>query len=253
MIPVSVVIITKNEAHIIGETIQAVQDYTDDIIIVDSGSTDGTLQVVQSLGATLIKAKWEGFGPNKNKGIVEAKYNWIFSIDADEQPDSKLMKAVSKIDFSSSEIIYNIKFKTFLGEKLIRHGEWGKDAHIRLFNKTKIRWNAAEVHEQLIIPAGFEVQTLEGYILHYTMKDVAEYATKMTKYALLSAERYYKESKKAGWIKRNVSPRFAFAYNYFFRLGFLDGKEGYLIAKITMFYTYLKYMRLYELYKTKQK
>ena len=253
MIPVSVVIITKNEAHIIGETIQSVSSFTDDIIIVDSGSTDETQQMVHSCGATLIETNWEGFGPNKNKGIDKARYDWILSIDADEQPDSELIKAMYKINFSLAEIVYNINFKTFLGKKLIRYGEWGKDLHIRLFNKTKIRWNDAVVHEQLIIPASFKVQTLPGYILHYTMKDIAEYATKMTKYALLSADRYYKELKKAGWVKRNVSPRFAFVNNYFFKLGFLDGKEGYLIAKMTMFYTYIKYMRLFELHQTKQK
>jgi glycosyltransferase involved in cell wall biosynthesis len=88
MIPVSVVIITKNEAHIIGETIQSVAKFSDDIIIVDSGSTDGTQQVVQSSRATLIETNWEGFGPTKNKGIDKAKYDWILSIDADEQPDA---------------------------------------------------------------------------------------------------------------------------------------------------------------------
>jgi hypothetical protein len=109
------------------------------------------------------------------------------------------------------------------------------------------------VHEQLIIPHGFKVQTLQGCILHHTMKDIVEYATKTTEYALLGAERYYKESKKAGWVKRNVSPGFTFAYNYFFKLGFLDGKEGYLIAKMTAFYTYLKYARLHELHSTERK
>lgn len=248
---VSVVIIAKNEAHVLGETIRSVMNFSNDIIVVDSGSTDGSQQLAASLGATVLTTSWKGFGPTKNEGIEKAKHDWILSIDADEQPDESLLKSIRNITLPDANIVYNIRFKTYLGSKLIRYGEWGNDEHLRLFNKQKIRWNDAEVHEQLLIPAGFQVKTLEGFIHHFTMKDVAEYSTKMTKYALLSAERYFKQGKRSGWLKRNVSPRFSFISNYFFKLGFLDGKEGFLIAKMTMFYTYIKYMRLYEMQKTK--
>ena len=244
---ISVVLIAKNEAHIIGDTIRSVQSLTDDIIVVDSGSTDGTQQIVRTLKARLIEATWDGFGSNKNKGIDAAKYDWILSIDSDEMPDESLLKTLQSIDLNKPDVAYNIRFKTFLGSRLIRFGEWGKDAHVRFFNRQQVKWNNARVHEQLVLPTGTRVVTLDGYIMHYTMKDMADYATKMTKYALLNAERYYQQGKRAGWIKRRISPNFSFFQNYILKGGFLDGREGYLIARLTAYYTFLKYERLYEL------
>jgi glycosyltransferase involved in cell wall biosynthesis len=252
MTPISVVIIARNEAHIISKTLQSVHALTDDIVVVDSGSTDGTQQLCRDNKATVIETAWNGFGPNKNKGIAAATYDWILSIDSDEMPDEELLLSLRSIDFAETEAVYNIRFKTFLGNKLIRFGEWGKDAHIRLFNRTKVSWNNAAVHEQLIIPSSTSVKNLKGYILHYTMKDLADYATKMTSYALLNAEGNFQKGKKAGWVKRNLSHRFSFFRNYFLKLGFLDGVEGYWIARMTSYYTFLKYARLYELNRTKK-
>ncbi len=244
---ISVVLIAKNEAHIIADTIRSVQSLTDDIIVVDSGSTDGTQAIVQGLSATLIQSEWEGFGPTKNKGISAAKYNWILSIDADELADEALVKTLKKLELSRPENVYKIKFKTYLGNKLIRFGEWGKDAHIRLFNRNNVQWNNAKVHEQLVLPAGTVVLHVTGYLLHYSMKDMSDYSTKMTGYALLNAERYFYEGRNASWIKRYIAPSFSFVKHYLFQLGFLDGREGYIIAKMTCYYTFLKYARLHEL------
>jgi len=253
MVPISVVIIARNEAHIIGNTIQSVKTLTDDIVVVDSGSTDGTQHICMANNASVIQTTWDGFGPNKNKGIIAAKYDWILSIDADESPDKELLKSLAEVDFLNANSVYNIYFKTFLGKKLIRFGEWGKDDHIRLFNRTKVKWNNATVHEELIIPNDVQVEKLKGFIHHYTMKDLADYATKMTHYALLNAQGQFEKGKKAGWIKRNLSHKFSFFQNYFLKLGFLDGKEGYWIAMMTAHYTFLKYARLYELNQTKNR
>ncbi len=247
MIPISVVIIAKNEADIIRRTIESVRALTDDIVVVDSGSTDGTTEMVVATGATLIRSAWKGFGPTKNKGIAAARYDWILSIDADEQPDGALINALHQVDLTDTMVVYNLKFKTYLGSKLIRYGEWGTDSHIRLFNRRFTRWNEAGVHEQLVIPENTMKKNLEGFIHHFSMKDVADYATKMTQYALLNGEHYYQNGKKAGWIKRYLSPLFSFHRNYIFKLGFLDGREGYLIARVTAYYTMLKYARLDEL------
>ena len=244
---ISIVLIAKNEAHIIADTIRSVKSITDDIIVVDSGSTDRTVEIARSLHARVIETSWDGFGMNKNKGIEAAKYDWILSIDADEMPDEALLESLQEMDLSNVDYVYNINFKTFLGAKLIRYGEWGKDSHIRLFNRTKVKWNNAKVHEQLVLPPEIKVLPLNGYLLHYTMKDMADYATKMTGYALLNAERYYLQGKKSSWLKRNVAPTFSFFQHYVFKRGFLDGREGYLIARMTAWYTFLKYARLYEL------
>ncbi len=247
MIPVSVVIITRNEAHIISDTLASIASLTEDVVIVDSGSTDETTTLATAAGATILNTNWDGFGESKNKGIDAAKHDWILSIDADEQPDGQLINSLHAIDLTDSSVVYNIRFKTFLGKKEIRYGEWGNDSHIRFFNRTQIKWNNAKVHEKLVIPPGVKTKGIDGFIVHYTMKDIAEYATKMTGYALLNAEHYHRQGKKSNWIKTMVSPPFSFIKNYFFKLGFLDGREGFLIARITAFYTMLKYARLNEL------
>ena len=154
MIPVSIVIIARNEAAIIARTLQPLQFITDDVIVVDSGSTDGTQDIVRSYGFNLIETSWDGYGPNKNKGIDTAKYDWILSIDADEIPDKFLVAAMQHIDFNHTHQVFNIQFKTYYCNQLIRFGEWGTDAHIRLFNKTIVRWSEDAVHETLQLPLG---------------------------------------------------------------------------------------------------
>ncbi len=252
MSPVSVVIITRNEAHSIGSAIASVRSLSDDVVVVDSGSTDDTQKIVTDNNARIIETNWDGFGINKNKGIAAAKYDWILSIDADEMPDKELLNIISSLNLANTSTVYNIRFRTFLGKKLIRYGEWGNDSHIRLFNRKKVIWNNAEVHEQLVISDGISVKNIKGHIDHYTMKDLAEYANKMTHYALLNAKENFKKGRHSAWLQRNFSHRFSFIQNYFLKLGFLDGIEGYWIAKMTAHYTFLKYARLYELNEIKK-
>ena len=136
---VSVVIITKNEAHIIGTTLQSLQGITDDFIIVDSGSSDNTIEICKNFGAKIIETNWDGYGPNKNKGIDAAKYNWILNLDADEAIDTELKTAIQNLEFANENTVYNFKFKNFFCNKWIRFGEWAGDKHVRLFNRNKIK------------------------------------------------------------------------------------------------------------------
>jgi glycosyltransferase involved in cell wall biosynthesis len=245
----SVVIICKNEAHIIGRTLQSVLPLSDDIVVVDSGSTDGTQQIAADCGARVIAADWQGFGKNKNIGIDAAQHDWILSVDADEIVSSALQQAIAAEKLEDPEVVYNILFRNFIGNKGLRFGEWGSDHHIRIFNKTKVRWTDVPVHERLQLPPGARVKTLRGYIEHITMKDITEYAQKMVDYAQLNAEKYFQQGVKATWLKIYIAPSFSFIKHYFFKLGFLDGWEGYVSARMTAFYTFLKYCRLRELYR----
>src|SRR5882762_5142095 len=133
--PLSVVIITRNEAHIIGKTLQSLQGITDDYVIVDSGSTDDTVTICKNFGAKVIETTWDGYGPNKNKGIDAAKYNWILNLDADEAIDSELKNAIQQLELQDENTVYNFKFKNFFCNKWIRYGEWSGDKHIRMFNR----------------------------------------------------------------------------------------------------------------------
>lgn len=248
--PISIVIICNNEAHIIGKTIAAAKRVTDDVVVVDSGSTDGTRQMVTAMGVQLLETNWEGYGANKNKGVAIVKNDWILSIDADEVMDDVLVEQLKNLVLTDTAVVYNIPFRVFLGESLIRYGEWANEAHIRLYNRHHTGWNVAQVHETLQMPAGTKVVTLKkGYIHHYTSKNIQDFAVKTVNYAMLNAMKYHREGKKAGWIKCRLAAPFSFINNYLFRLGFLDGEVGFTIARMNAWYTWLKYTRLRELNK----
>jgi glycosyltransferase involved in cell wall biosynthesis len=248
---ISVVIIAKNEAHIIANTLQSLQRVTNDIVIVDSGSTDETVAICKKYNATVIETGWDGYGINKNKGIKAAKHDWILSLDADEAIDAELQETLLQLTVTNDSAVFDIRFKNFFCNKWIRFGEWGFDWHIRLFNRNKVQWNNAAVHENLVFPEGFTVTKLKGNILHYTVQNREEYDAKTDHYARMNAKKYVEAGKRANFFKQYFSPVFAFIQHYIFRLGFLDGKEGFIIAKTTARYTFLKYRYLKEMKKTK--
>ncbi len=244
MIPVSIVIITKNEADLISRCVNNAKLISDDVVIVDSGSTDHTLDVASGYGCRIFNLPWDGYGANKNKGIKLAKYDWILSLDADEAPDPDLIKSLHSLKLEEPAMVYDIKFHSYFGQKLIRFGSWGRDHHIRLFNRKSVKWSETMVHEKLIMPENTTVRKLKGHIHHYSVKNLAEYNRKCNYYAKLSAGQYLRDGKKAGIIKLYISPLFGFMKNYLFYLGFLDGREGWKIAKATLKNTHRKYQLL---------
>ena len=247
--PLSVVIITRNEAHIIGKTLQSLQGITDDYVIVDSGSTDDTVAICKSFGAKVIATTWDGYGPNKNKGIDAARYNWILNLDADEAIDDELKSAIQQLELKDENTVYNFKFKNFFRNKWIRYGEWSGDKHIRMFNRNTIKWNNAAVHEELTTGNKTKVVQLPGNILHYTTQNIDDYIGKTINYAKLNAAKYHSQGRQASFFKLRLAPGLTFFQHYILRLGFLDGWEGYLIAKTTAWYTFLKYTFLKEMNK----
>ena len=144
----SIVIICKNEAHIIGRTLQSLQGLTDDIVVFDNGSTDGTQELVKKSNARLIEGAWEGYGKTKRKATSLAKYDWILSLDADEAVDEELKNSLLQLDLSDERIVYDISFRNFLGNKYLRYGEWGGDHHIRMFNRRHVNYNEADIAKQ---------------------------------------------------------------------------------------------------------
>lgn len=249
----SVVIVCKNEKGSIEKVLQSVQSLSNDILVYDSGSTDGTQEIVRRFGARLHEGEWFGYGPTKRAAVALARHNWVLSIDADEALDDTLQRSLQTLVLSDENTVYQFVFKNLLGDKHLRWGEWGSDKHIRLFNRNKVSWNDAPVHEALNLPEGVRLETLHGYVLHRTMKDTVEYSNKMVRYALLNADKYFAQGKKSSWVKRRISPTFSFLKHYVFQLGLLDGWEGLLSARMTAFYTFLKYARLKELWDAKNR
>jgi glycosyltransferase involved in cell wall biosynthesis len=248
----SVVIVCRNEAAIIGHTLESLRGLTDDIIVYDNGSTDGTAIVARQFPVIVHEGSWEGFGKTKNSAIALARYNWILSLDADEAIDTELKNTLLALPLNDAENVYQIKFKNFFGNTWLKYGEWGNDKHIRLFNRVKVKWNEAPVHEQLILPEGAKIIKLKGSILHYTAPDIEKYKTKLTQYATLNAKKYYEQGKKAGPLKKYAAAIFSFIQNYIFRAGFLDGKAGYQCAALMAAYTFKKYKKLESILQEKQ-
>ncbi|MHB8209527.1 glycosyltransferase family 2 protein [Mucilaginibacter sp.] len=252
MVAVSIVIITRNQAQILDECLDKAKLITDDIVIIDNGNTDNQDNAYVK-GCRAFKKSWDGYGANKNKGISVAKYDWVLSIDADEVPDDELIAALHELDYTNPKVVYDIKFRTYFGNKMIRYGSWGKDHHIRLFNRKVVRWIDTTVHETLVLPPNIQVEKITGYLHHYSVKDVFEYDVKNRLYAKLSAVKYFNSGKKAGFVKLYISPVFGFFKNYVLYLGFLDGREGWQIAKITFKNTRRKYHLLNQMQECKQK
>lgn len=249
----SIVIICRNEASVIAKTLQSLQGLTDDIVVYDNGSTDGTQEVVKQFNVQLHEGNWEGFGKTKNRANNLAKNDWILSLDADEGIDEELKQSLQQWRPENNLTVYTIRFKNFLGNQYLKYGEWRAVPHIRVFNKKVTYWDDAAVHEKVVLPPGAIIKKLKGYVLHKSMKDLPDYASKMVKYAMLNAEKYHSQGRKASWIKLRLSPGFTFFNYYILKGGFLDGYTGYVCARMTAWYTLLKYARLKELQQADKK
>ncbi len=247
----SVVINCRNAEGVIEATLQSLSGLTDDIMVYDNGSTDRTMELVKKYPARLEQGQWEGFGPTKRKANRLAKYDWILSLDADEGIDETLKQSLLQLKLDDTLTVYDLAFKNFFGEKLLRFGEWGGDHHVRLFNRNTVNWNDAPVHEELLLPANVRIEKLKGAVLHRTAESIKAYEKKLMGYAVLNAEKYYQHGKKTGTARKYVSAAFNFLKNYIFRLGFLDGAAGYQCAAMMARYTFSKYKLLEEMNRQK--
>jgi (heptosyl)LPS beta-1,4-glucosyltransferase len=245
MQPVSVVIIAKNEAENIAAAVKSAKQITNDIIIADSGSTDETVKIATAEGAKVIQIEWKGFGAVRNAAALHADNDWIFALDADERITPELAETIKNVQPNHSNV-YGCKRLNFLYGKPVHHGEWGRDVQYRLYNRRKIKWTEVPVHESLDVAQENKIK-IDGPLLHLTMKNKQEYEDKTVRYANLMAQKYNAAGKKSAVTKQVLSPVFNFIQNYFFRLGFLDGTQGFEIASMSAKYTFLKYKFLRQL------
>jgi len=246
---ISIVIITFNEASNIERCILAAQQLSSDIVVVDSYSSDETEVICKKMGVRFFQKKWIGYSDQKNYGNSKAEHDWILSIDADEELSPELIANIKTLfDKSVLHDAYNINFITRYCGKWIKHGKWYPEKHTRLFNKKSINWNQNEVHEGLSISNDHNVGKLKGLIRHYTINSIGEHLQKVNHYSTLGAEKMFRKGKRASFIKLYISPFVRFIVDYFFRLGFLDGFQGFCIAMITAHESFLKYAKLREIW-----
>jgi glycosyltransferase involved in cell wall biosynthesis len=244
-VSLSAVIITHNQHQKIGRTIAALRSFVAEVVVIDSGSSDGTPEVARAHGARVFEKAWSGYSAQKNFGNDQAQHAWILSIDDDEVVSPELAKNIKKaFETAPTFDALDLPFRTVFCGKLIRFGGWNPESHVRIFNKQKIAWNTDAVHEGLTLRPEHNIQKLNGCVYHYTVDSLEAFYAKTERYSVLFAEKATRMGKKAGWVKKYLSPLVRFVREYVFKLGFLDGRYGFIIAKENARYTYLKYKKM---------
>ncbi|HZH00813.1 MAG TPA: glycosyltransferase family 2 protein [Flavisolibacter sp.] len=244
---ISVVVICKNAGVTIAKTLATALSLSDDVVVMDTGSTDDTIAIAKQFPVRLYESTWLGYGPTKNKAVMLAKYQWILSLDADEWLDAPTVEQIKLLPLHDSNKVYAFRRLNYIGEQPLHYGLWGKDKVLRLYHSQHVKWNDALVHERLT-GSHMRICLAKGRIHHFTATDLSSFKRKQMHYAKLMAQRYASQGKRASLIKRYLSPLITFIVNYFIRLGFLDGYYGYLSAKMQAQYTFLKYRFLKKRY-----
>ena len=246
MTPFTIMILTKNEENNIVRTLKPLCDLTDDLLVVDSGSSDSTISLAQQTGARVVETIWQGYANTKNWAHTQASHNWICSLDADEEIDEELQKALKDL-FSENVPTHDafmIKRKLVYCGKILHHGSVSNEYRLRIYHKKIGHWNSQAVHEDVEFKEPVQIKKLSGLVLHHSYQTKKEHEDTIDKYAKLFAQQKKKENKTVPFFKAYLSPLFGFIKNYIFRTGFLDGYEGWQFALIEMKYTYRKYQYL---------
>lgn len=244
MTPVTVVIITRNEAANISSCIQSAKLLTQDIVVVDAESSDDTVNLAIAEGARVFTLTWTTYGAARNYGALQAKHNWILGLDADERISLELVSAIERIPFYDSHIVYRFCRKNYMGNQLIHLGTLGFDHVSRLYHRNSFAWDNSPVHECLV-GKGLKRKNISGHIHHYGIKHMEDYRQKAAYYAQLCAEKYFINGKKITRAKLVLSPLFNSLKSYLFLGGFLEGRNGFELAKTIAYYSWLKYYLLH--------
>jgi glycosyltransferase involved in cell wall biosynthesis len=245
----SVVIITFNEEHNIGRCLESVRDIADDIVIVDSYSTDKTLEIARSFNARIIQHKFEGHIEQKNYAITQAKFPFILSLDADEALDDQLRRSITEVKSNKDADGYTMNRLTNYCGQWIRHCGWYPDTKLRLWDSTKGRWEGTNPHDMYVMERGAKIRHLKGDILHYSYYTIDDHHRQINYFTDIASRALMKQgAPDPGIFKLYGSAVVKFIKNYFLQLGFLDGYYGFIISKLSAHAAYLKYKKLKQLY-----
>lgn len=244
-IPLSCAIITLNEADNLSRTLKAIS-FIDDVVVVDSGSTDETVEIAKSMGARVYYHKFDNYADQKNFAIAKTKYNWVFAIDADEVVSPKLKEEILKL-FSNQDIKtkgFLVPRLTFYLGKWIRFGGYYPNYQIRLFHKAEGQFSGGLVHERVKLNG--RPLKLKNPLFHYSYKNISDHLKFIDRYSSLFAEEEFRNGKRSSIFWAFMKGCFKGFYMYWIRLGILDGKQGFVLALLGFYYNFLKYLKLYE-------
>lgn len=238
----SVAIIACNEAHRIARCLKSVS-FADQIVVLDSGSTDDTVAIARGLGADVeVTPDWPGFGPQKNRALARCRYRWVLSIDADEQVSdalaAEILRVLREAPVEATVAGYWLRRSSRYCGQVIRHGLWGNDRVLRLFERQRGRFTDARVHESLVCDG--ETRVLEGILVHDSVDSPEDARSKARRYAFLGAEALRARG-RGGSLQGGVHAGWSFVRGYLLRAGFLDGRFGLTLARLNAAGTFWKY------------
>ena len=245
---ISATIITLNEEDKIRQCLESLQDVADEIVVVDSLSTDNTKLICEEFSVKFVEQKWLGYSEQKNLANNIASHDWILSIDADEVLSDELKKSILKIkdsDFDTDVVFSFNRLNNYCG-KWIHHSGFYPDKKIRIWNRKIGKWEGI-VHEVIKFSTKVKEVHLKGDLLHYSYAKPEDFEKQVFKFAELRAQHYFDKGKKCASLLKIISPIYFFIQHYFFRLGFLDGKEGFVMCKVAAKATRHKYETLEQL------
>jgi glycosyltransferase involved in cell wall biosynthesis len=242
-LPLTVAVIARDAESQIGPLLASV-GFADEVVVVDSGSGDGTVALAGRMGARVVRQDWLGFGRQKQFAVAQARNDWVLCLDADERVSPALATSIETALAEPRYRAYRMARRNrFLG-RWLSHGEAYPDWSLRLFHRAHAGWSDDDVHETVLTTA--QVGRLAGDLLHESAEDVATYLAKQNRYTTLQAEALYRQGVRAGYAKLVVNPLVRFLKFYILRLGILDGGPGFAHVAIGCQNTFHKYLKLIE-------
>ncbi|MCG6201410.1 glycosyltransferase family 2 protein [Psychromonas antarctica] len=227
----SVILITKNEEDRVARCLQSVQDLADEIIVLDSGSTDNTVKICSQYTDNIEITDWPGFGKQKQRALDKASCDWVLSIDADEELDEEMRSEINRLLESTDDrhVAYRLPWGVTIHGKTLKHGRSARSV-LRLAVNKGSKYTLDEVHETIVPPNG-SIGVMKGLLLHYTHRDFGHALQKSSSYAWLGSQKYFRKNKKSyGLFLALLRAIWTFIHIYIFRLGFLDGSIGFIVA-----------------------
>lgn len=252
-LPLSAVIITRNEEANIERCLKSVH-FCNEILLVDSGSTDKTLEIARRFTNNIHSRPWAGFANQKNEATALARNEWVLSIDADEVVPLALQAEIRKLfeaDGLSKYAAFSMPRKTIHFGRWIRYGGWYPNRLVRLFNRRLGQWQGAELHERWV-SSGL-LGNLQEPLEHYSFSGLEDQVARNNQYSSLGALKLQREGKRFQWIRLVVKPASKFLETYFLKLGFLDGYPGLIISISAAYSVFLKWAKLWELQNAREK
>ena len=247
---ISACVIAQDEADRIGACLESLA-FCDEIVVIDSGSTDGTQAICREHGARVIEADWPGWVAQKNRAVEAAQHDWILSLDADERVDGALREALERLradglDAEGRPRAFEVTRKVIYLGRWIRHGGWYPEWRVRLFDRRHARWGGVDPHDRVEVDGRPVARIEEGNLEHYTYRSMEDHLRQMIRFSDAASEELYRQGRRRALASMVFRPPWRFFRMYVLRAGFLDGAAGFVVAVLGSYACFLKYARLWD-------